>query len=111
MREKKTIAVTLIIFVLLALLGVVILGVLFSSTIGIRRVGSFEECAAAGYPVMESYPRQCKTPDGRIFVEEIMPSEAVCRDLCGDGVCQAVVCMAVGCPCPETKENCPQDCR
>lgn len=32
---------------------------------------SFEECAAQGNPVMESYPRQCRTPDGRIFVEEI----------------------------------------
>jgi len=34
----------------------------------------------------------------------------VCRDLCGDGVCQEVVCMAVGCPCPETPQTCPQDC-
>lgn len=33
---------------------------------------SFEECAAQGNPVMESYPRQCRTPDGRIFVEEIV---------------------------------------
>jgi hypothetical protein len=32
---------------------------------------SFEDCAAAGYPVMESYPRQCRTPDGRLYVEEI----------------------------------------
>jgi hypothetical protein len=35
------------------------------------QINSFEECAAAGYPVMESYPRQCRTPDGRHFVEEI----------------------------------------
>jgi hypothetical protein len=33
---------------------------------------SFEDCANAGYPIMESYPRQCKTPDGRTFAEEIM---------------------------------------
>jgi len=32
---------------------------------------NFEECAAAGNPVMESYPRQCRTPDGKHFVEEI----------------------------------------
>lgn len=32
---------------------------------------SFEDCAMAGYPVMESYPRQCRTPDGRTYVEEI----------------------------------------
>lgn len=34
-------------------------------------VNNFEECAAAGHPVMESYPRQCATLDGRNFVEEI----------------------------------------
>jgi hypothetical protein len=33
-------------------------------------VTSFETCAAAGYPVMESSPRQCKTPDGRTYAEE-----------------------------------------
>lgn len=32
---------------------------------------SFEECAAAGYPVMESYPRQCRTPSGKTFTEDI----------------------------------------
>lgn len=34
-------------------------------------VTSFEDCEKAGYPVMESYPRQCKTPDGRTYAEEI----------------------------------------
>lgn len=30
-------------------------------------IANFEECVAAGYAVMESYPRQCKGPDGRTF--------------------------------------------
>jgi hypothetical protein len=30
-------------------------------------IASFEECAAAGYPVAESYPEICRTPDGRSF--------------------------------------------
>ena len=34
-------------------------------------VASFEECVAAGYSVMESYPRQCKAPDGKTFSEYI----------------------------------------
>jgi len=34
-------------------------------------VNSFDECADAGYPVMESYPRQCEAPDGRVFTEDI----------------------------------------
>lgn len=34
-------------------------------------INSFEECAVAGYPIMESYPRQCRAPGGRGFVETI----------------------------------------
>lgn len=30
-------------------------------------VASFEECVAAGYPIMETFPEQCRTPDGRTF--------------------------------------------
>jgi len=36
--------------------------------------------------------------------------ERNCKDLCGDGICQEIVCMAIGCPCAETPESCPQDC-
>lgn len=34
-------------------------------------IQSFAECEAAGYPVMESYPRQCRIPEGLTFVEEL----------------------------------------
>ncbi len=34
-------------------------------------VNSFEECIDRGYPVLESYPRQCKTPEGKTFSEDI----------------------------------------
>ncbi len=33
-------------------------------------VTSFEECAAQGYPIMESYPRQCRVPGGENFTEQ-----------------------------------------
>jgi hypothetical protein len=32
---------------------------------------NFEECAQAGYPILESYPPQCKTPDGRTFTQAV----------------------------------------
>lgn len=32
---------------------------------------SFDGCVAAGYPVLESYPAQCKTPDGKSFTQYI----------------------------------------
>lgn len=34
-------------------------------------VTNFEQCLAAGYGVTEMFPRQCQTPDGRTFVEDI----------------------------------------
>ena len=34
-------------------------------------INSFDECIAAGYPAMESYPRQCRTSDGKSFTEYI----------------------------------------
>lgn len=36
--------------------------------------------------------------------------EITCKNLCGDGICQEIVCMAIGCPCAETLESCPNDC-
>ncbi len=35
---------------------------------------------------------------------------SICKDLCGNGSCQEIVCMGSGCPCAETAESCPQDC-
>lgn len=34
-------------------------------------VNNFDECIMAGYPALESWPRQCRTSDGRNFVEYI----------------------------------------
>ncbi len=79
-----------------------------------ENVHDFLSCVEAGYPVMESYPRQCSA-GGEVYVEEINEadegdSEPICTDMCGDGVCQEIVCLGTGCPCPETPESCPEDC-
>lgn len=31
----------------------------------------FNECAAAGFPIMESYPRQCRDGEGNVLIEEL----------------------------------------
>jgi hypothetical protein len=36
-----------------------------------EEITSFEECVIAGYTILESYPRQCQTPEGETFIEEI----------------------------------------
>lgn len=34
-------------------------------------ISNFKQCEEAGYPVMESYPRQCRTEEGKLFTEEL----------------------------------------
>ena len=39
----------------------------------LSEINSYEDCVSAGNPVMESHPRQCRTTDGKHFVEKIIP--------------------------------------
>ncbi len=68
----------LLLLVLVLLAGGVLLRGKFLSVPQGAEILSFKDCAEAGYPVMparreggESYPRQCRTPDGILFIEEI----------------------------------------
>ena len=42
-----------------------------TEVVTITKVNNFEECLLAGYPVQESYPRRCVSPDGKAFSEYI----------------------------------------
>lgn len=55
---------------------------------------------------------QTKCVEGKcqIVLTKTQPSET-CENLCGDGICQEVVCLAIGCPCPETRATCSVDCK
>ncbi len=59
-------------------------------------ITNFEECIAAGYPAMESYPRQCRVPGGKLFVEVITPEAPdptpVVKGACYVGGCSGQVC-------------------
>lgn len=50
------------IFVCMVLIGILL--------VGCKEITNFEECIAAGNPIMESYPRQCSA-NGQTFVEVI----------------------------------------
>lgn len=61
---------------LYSLLAIVVIGIfVWVGFMGMKKeapvVMSFADCEKAGYLVMEIYPRQCRTPDGRIYAEEI----------------------------------------
>jgi hypothetical protein len=40
-----------------------------------QEITSYEECVAAGYPVMESYPEQCAAPGGYSFTRKLTDEE------------------------------------
>jgi len=58
-----------------------------------KQIFDFESCVAAGNPVMESFPRQCRSDDGQLFVEVIIENlndstQRACTQeakLCPDG--------------------------
>lgn len=60
-------------------------------------ITNFEECAAAGNPVMESYPEQCRTPDGRVFVNErqSVPQGPVSSNGCVPAGCSGQLCLSL----------------
>src|SRR3990167_4396430 len=63
-------------------------------------ITNFEQCAEAGYPVMESYPRQCRTPDGRNFTEDIsdvsdtQPDGSISFNGCAVAGCSGQLCVS-----------------
>ena len=67
-----------------------------------EKINNFDGCEKAGYPVMESYPRQCKTPDDRTFTETIKnefcgsSTFGTCSDnsKCITGGCSGQVCQS-----------------
>ena len=73
---KKIVIFLLIIFIILSIAGTTVLYYITRESDGIDKepvisISSFEECISAGYPALESYPRQCKTSDGKSFTEYI----------------------------------------
>ncbi len=67
----------LFVIILIVLIGGFFLFLNKEKDIGIKddEITSFEECVKAGYPVLESYPEQCYTADGKHFVRELSKEE------------------------------------
>lgn len=58
-------------------------------------VTNFEECAAAGNPVMESYPRQCRSAEGVLFVEDVPPiNDPIVFNGCAVAGCSSQLCVS-----------------
>ena|SRR3990170_868408 len=101
MKKYLPIILVALIFGTIGLVGGYYLG--YTKSSDLVNIESFEECAAAGYPIMESYPERCITPDKRIFVRDIGDQIACTMDakICPDG--SSVGRIAPNCefaPCP-----------
>lgn len=69
-KNKKTLL--LLGAFLLALLAVLVsLDYFLAKNNVVKNITNFEECVSAGFPVMETYPRQCRMPNGNNYVEII----------------------------------------
>lgn len=77
-------------------------------------VYDFGSCKSSGYEVVypdcSGCPPYCVTPQGDKYIQNEAVSESICADNCGNGICESIVCMGSGCPCPETPDSCPADC-
>lgn len=71
---------------------------------------SFDECVREQGRVLKSFPPKCVTGGGQVFEQARDKAGRVCKDRCGDGQCQEIVCKGVGCPCGEDVTSCPKDC-
>ncbi len=95
---------------------------------------NYTECTKQGNTITRSAPSTCITKNGKIFIDDSFdktkmhgpsgqldnqeltksPSSLTgkaCKNMCGDGKCAEMVCMALGCPCAENSDTCPQDCK
>ena len=66
----------------------------------LSKIKNFEECVKAGYLILDSYPRKCQTPEGKVFVENIKkdsslvatPKLPVVKDGCKISGCSGEIC-------------------
>lgn len=73
-------------------------------------ITNFKQCAGAGYPVMESYPRQCKTPDGRKFTERLEQKTA-CVEQGGTSCSSSQTCSGSWLDASDTEKCCSKECK
>ncbi|MEX2029272.1 MAG: hypothetical protein WD963_02205 [Candidatus Paceibacterota bacterium] len=66
----RSVAISLIVIIILAGVGFFVFKSPKTAT-DISSITNFEECAKAGFPIMESYPAQCRSSTGELFVQKI----------------------------------------
>lgn len=68
---KTLITVLLILVALLTGIYFIAVSKVSAPTLNVKSASNFDECVAEGNAVMESYPRQCRSKLGILFVENV----------------------------------------
>lgn len=68
--KNRTVIIILLVPIIAAGAGYYLWGSVTTDRAEPAAIAGFEDCAKY-YAILESYPRQCKTPDGTTFVEKI----------------------------------------
>ena len=77
-----------------------------------KQPSTFEECLRAPHTLNSDNPPSCVTAAGKVFANTLeIAGTAICKDLCGNGECEEIVCMGSNCPCAESSATCPADCK
>jgi hypothetical protein len=72
MKQKQKIILSIIIL-LIILAGVSFWYITYNQRN--NTINSYDDCAAAGYPILESYPEQCTVPNGKTYTRSINQEE------------------------------------
>ncbi len=68
--SKKMKRTLFVLFVLVLIVGLLVALDTFGKNDVKDIIDSFEDCAAAGYPIQESYPERCAVPGGDSFTKQ-----------------------------------------
>lgn len=82
--KRRNLIIIAIIFLLLLSFGVFYIFVINQNQDQSKNIKSFDDCAKV-YPVLESFPERCNTPDGKTFVKATKGNQDI--DLIGEVVC------------------------
>lgn len=85
--NRNNFKILLIIFILTTVSIYAYFYVKNNSVTPAKDISTFEECAAAGYPIMESYPEQCHVPGGSTYTRVTTDESPTAITLTGTYTC------------------------
>ena len=69
--QKKKSPFAIFVGLTVAIVILAFVGYQFKKQSDLSKIDSYDECAEAGFPIMESYPPRCQVPGGQSFTQEI----------------------------------------